>query len=63
MKSLELLGILISFIETGEGILTAALQHLSGLPIQLLRQVYLQGSEMMKNHEIFALFGALEERP
>ena len=40
MKSLELLGILISFIEKGEGILAAALQHLSALPVQLLRQVF-----------------------
>ena len=40
MKSLELLGILISFIEKGEGILTAALQHVSALPVPLLRQVW-----------------------
>ena len=39
MKCLELLGILRSFIEKGEGVLTAALQHLSALPVQLLRQV------------------------
>ena len=39
MKCLELLGILISFMEKGERILTAALQHLSALPVQLLRQV------------------------
>ena len=39
MKCLELLGILISFMEKGERILTAALQHLSALPVPLLRQV------------------------
>ena len=39
MKCLELLGILKSFIEKGEGILTAALLNLSALPVHLLRQV------------------------
>ena len=39
MKCLELLGILISFMEKGQRILTAALQHLSALPVPLLRQV------------------------
>ena len=41
MKCLELLGILKSIIEKGEGIVTAALQHLGALPVQLLRQVWL----------------------
>ena len=56
MKSLELLGILISFIEKGEGILTAALQHLSALPVQLLRQVLLQGSQVMKTVLLLRFF-------
>ena len=40
MKCLELLGILRSFIEKGEGVLTAALLNLGALPVQLLRQVF-----------------------
>ena len=43
MKCLELLVILRSFLEKGEGILTAALQHLSALPLPLLRQVCCTG--------------------
>ena len=56
MKCLELLGILRSFIEKGEGILTAALQHLSALPVQLLRQVPLQGSKVMKTIVFLGFF-------
>ena len=48
MKCLELLGILINFMEKGEFIITAALQHLIALPVPLLRQVSLQGSKVMK---------------
>ena len=44
MKCLELLGILRSLIEKGEGILTAALRHLSALPVPLLRQVSMLSS-------------------
>ena len=55
MKCLELLGILRSFMEKGEDILTAALLNLSALPVQLLRQVSLQGSGMMKNHRVFEI--------
>ena len=53
MKCLELFGILKSFIEKGEDILTAALQHVSALPVQLLRQVSLQGSKMMQKTTCF----------
>ena len=60
MKCLELLGILISFMEEGERILTAALQHLSALPVPLLRQVYVQGSKMMF---FVAMFRPLQEPP
>ena len=49
MKCLELLGILRSFIEKGEGILTAALQHVSALPVQLLRQVSLKPMTIATN--------------
>ena len=37
---MELLGIHSSFIEKGEGVLTAALLNLSAFPVELLRQVF-----------------------
>ena len=54
MKCLELLGILKSFIEKGEGILTAALLNLSALPVHLLRQVYPDPLESEK--PVFLMF-------
>ena len=56
MKCLELLGILRSFMEKGEGVLTAALLNLSALPVQLLRQVLLQGSKVMKTAVFWVVF-------
>ena len=46
MKCLELLAILRAFTEKNKRVLTAALQHLSALPVQLLRQVYLSRRQL-----------------
>ena len=59
MKWLELLGILISFMEKGERILTAALQHVSALPVPLLRQVYAPRLCIDENHCVFEVFRCL----
>ena len=40
-------------------VLGTTLQHLSALPVPLLRQVSLQGSEMMKNQRVFVFFYCL----
>ena len=39
--------------------LAATLLEIIALPVPLLRQVSLQGSEMMKNHGVFEVFRCL----